>query len=124
MISKNLFTFCLITLVVLSRYLKNATNNIFSMLYLRTSSLRHKFMQDNFRSARFKSTWERSCFCITNSNITIPNYSKAMYMSAMFKVFYLCCIINFVGSRHEKDLLNFNLNKFNLVNPIIRLLHA
>jgi len=51
---------------VMSRYLKNVTNNIFDMFYLRTSSLRHKIIQDNFGSARVRSgsNWESSRFRI------------------------------------------------------------
>jgi len=66
-IMKNLFTFCRINICyVLSGYLKNATNNISSMFYLRTSSLRHKIMQDNFGSgsSRVGSDWESRRFRI------------------------------------------------------------
>jgi len=45
---------------VLSRYLKNASNNISGMFYLRTSSLRHKIMQENFGSGGTGSDWEES----------------------------------------------------------------
>jgi len=47
---------------VLSRYLKNATNSISDMFYLRTSYLRHKIMPDNFGS---ESDWESIRFRIT-----------------------------------------------------------
>jgi len=54
--------------------LKNATNNIFGMFYLRTSSLRHKIMQENFgsKSDGSGSDWESSHFCITGLKSTPP----------------------------------------------------
>jgi len=53
---------------VLSRYLKNATNNI-SMFYLRTSSLIHKIMQDNSEAqgSEAEAIWESSSFRISGS---------------------------------------------------------
>jgi len=51
MILKNLFTLLFNHVgCILSRYLKNATNNISGMFYLRISTLRHKIMQDNFEA--------------------------------------------------------------------------
>jgi len=64
MILKNLFNHigC-----VLSRDLKNVTNNISGIFYLRTSSLRHKILQDNIGSAKVRSDWESSFFHISGS---------------------------------------------------------
>jgi len=59
-------------------YLKNATNIIFDMFYLRTSSLRHKITQDNFGSGSARvgsgSDWKSSRFRITATNSHVSHH--------------------------------------------------
>jgi len=51
---------------------EKCTDNISGMFYLRTSSLRHKIIQDNFGSSG--SDWESSCFCITGFYICMAEH--------------------------------------------------